>query len=170
MLEAGPSYVDGSVDLPARVELAKMRISSRLYSRCVMLKNTIFSFLLLLIPLFIGCGGSDPVRSVPEAPSVTNLKADPNVVCVGGASNITFDVTDPNQDVVNWNLKLSSSIHGALDRTTGTDASGSHISVRFKAATSGRHRHRIFATITATDPGGLPAPAVSVDLYVFNCG
>jgi len=135
-----------------------------------MLKNRIFYFLVLLVPFFIGCGGSDPVRSVPEAPQVMNLKADPNVICVGGASNITFDLVDPNQDAVNWNLKLSSSIHGTLDKTSGTDPSGSHISVRFKAATSGRHRHRIAATTTATDPGGLPAQAVSVDLYVFNCG
>jgi PBP1b-binding outer membrane lipoprotein LpoB len=135
-----------------------------------MLKNKIFYVLVLLIPLFVGCGGSDPVQPPAEAPRVMNFKADPNVICVGAASNITFDLVDPNQDPINWTLKLSSTIHGALDKTSGTDASGSHLSVRFKAATSGRHRHRISATVSATDPGGLPAQDVSIDLYVFNCG
>jgi hypothetical protein len=162
--------MDGGVDLPASFQVAKILIGSRLYSSCIMLKNKIFYVLVLFIPLYVGCGGSDPVQAPPEAPRVMNFKADPNVICVGGASNITFDLIDPNQDVINWNLKLSSTIHGTLDKTSGTDASGSHLSVRFKAATSGRHRHRIAATVSATDPGGLPAQDVSIDLYVFNCG
>jgi hypothetical protein len=135
-----------------------------------MLKNKVFYFLVLLITLLIGCGGSDPVQAPAEAPRVMNFKADPNVICVGGASNITFDLIDPNQDAISWNLTLSSTIHGTLDKTTGTDDSGSHLSIRFKAATSGRHRHRISVTVSATDPGGLPAQDVSIDLYVFNCG
>jgi hypothetical protein len=134
-----------------------------------MFKNKIFYYALLLAPLF-ACGGSDPVREPAEAPRVMNFKADPNVICVGGTSNITFDLVDPNQDAVSWNLNLSTTIHGTLDRTSGTDASGTHLSIRFKAATSGRHRHRISATVSATDAGGLPAEDVSIDLYVFNCG
>ncbi len=134
------------------------------------MKNRLFHFLMLLIPLFMGCGGDDAVRPAPEAPQVLNLKAEPNVICVGGASQISFDLADTNQDAITWNLKLSTTTHGVLDKTTGTDPSGTHISVRFKAATSGRHRHRVAATTSATDSGGLPAKDVSVDLYVFNCG
>jgi hypothetical protein len=133
-------------------------------------KQIFFCVLVALTPVFWGCGGSDPVTPLPEAPRVMNLKANPDVICVGSASNITFELFDPNQDPITWELKLSSSIHGSLDKSTGTDSSGTQVTIRFKAATSGRHQHRITVTLSATDPGGLPAASVSIDLYVFNCG
>ena len=105
----------------------------------------------------------------PEAPRISNLKADPDVICVGTASEISFDLMDPNQDSISWTAKLSTTIHGNLEKTTGTDASGAHLQIRFKAANSGRHRHNVTITVNAADAGGLPAEPAEFKIFVFNC-
>jgi hypothetical protein len=125
--------------------------------------------LIALVSLIAGCGGSDPVGPSPEAPSIVDLKIEPEVICVGSSAEITFEVVDPNQDPVTWNIKLSTNIHGTPVLNNGTNASGSFIDIKFKAATSGRHRHRVVLTVSAQDQGGLQAPEQNKDLFVFNC-
>jgi hypothetical protein len=128
-------------------------------------------FVLCLCSFIAACGGSDPVQNeLPGAPRITELKTDPEVICVGSASNISFHVSDPNEDPVTWKIELSSNIHGLPEQTTGTNPSGSEVIIRFKAATSGRHQHRVSMTVSGNDPGGLQAEPAKADLYVFNCG
>ena len=130
-----------------------------------------FFFLIAVVLLIAGCGGSDPVggQAGPEAPSIVDLKIDPEVICVGSSAEITFEVIDPNQDAVTWNIKLSTNIHGSPELNSGTNPSGSFVDVKFKAATSGRHRHRVVMTVSAQDQTGLQAAPQSKDLFVFNC-
>lgn len=153
------------------------KINSIEYERVVMKSTSKFRCLFITILfwltiLILGCSGSDPVGQNPSlgAPRVQNLQIDPDVICVGSAAEITFEVLDPNQDPITWTIKLNTNIHGSPDKTTGTDVSGSHVDVRFKAATSGRHSHRVTLTVSAADPGGLQAEPASKELFVFNCG
>ena len=118
----------------------------------------------------ISCGGDSGTNApLPQAPSITNLKVDPELICVGTASDVSFVLSDPNQDSITWNAKLSTNIHGTLEKTSGTEPSGAQILVRFKAANSGRHRHFVKITVSATDSSGLQAVPAVFDVYVFNC-
>jgi hypothetical protein len=117
-----------------------------------------------------GCSSdSGTSRPAPEAPQILNLKVAPDTICVGTAADVSFDLIDPNQDEITWTAKLSTKIHGSLDKTTGTNASGSHLQFRFKAATSGRHRHTVTLSVAANDTTGLQAAPAEFDIYVFNC-
>jgi hypothetical protein len=117
-----------------------------------------------------GCGSDSGTNSpAPEAPQILNLKVAPETICVGTAADVSFDLMDPNQDAITWTANLSTKIHGTLERTQGTDTSGSHLQFRFKAATSGRHRHTVTLLVTANDAGGLQAEPAEFDIFVFNC-
>jgi hypothetical protein len=117
-----------------------------------------------------GCASDSGTNTpAPEAPQILNLKVDPETICVGTAADVTFDLMDPNLDQITWTANLSTKIHGTLDQTQGTETSGSHLQVRFKAATSGRHRHTVTLRVTASDAGGLPAEPAEFDIFVFNC-
>ena len=129
------------------------------------------SFLCTILMLTSARCGSDSGTSAPppEAPQILNLKVVPETICVGTAADVSFDLMDPNQDEITWTAKLSTKIHGILEKTEGTNLSGSHLQFRFKAATSGRHRHSVTLTVSAQDSGGLPAEPAEFDLFVFNC-
>lgn len=131
----------------------------------------ILTFALLSICLvFTSCGSDSGTNTpVPQAPQILNLKVDPETICVGTAADVTFDLTDPNQDAITWTARLSTTIHGTLELTQGTEASGTRLQFRFKAATSGRHRHTVTLRVTAVDAGGLQAEPAEFDIYVFNC-
>src|SRR5687767_11482902 len=85
------------------------------------------AFILSLFCLFLsGCGGDSGSNTpAPESPRITNLKVDPETICVGTAADVSFGLMDPNQDPITWSASLSTTIHGTLDQTTGTSASGS---------------------------------------------
>jgi hypothetical protein len=131
------------------------------------------TFKLWMLPLLLclaGCNSdSGTTTPGPQPPRVTDLAVNPEVICVGTAADVSFNVTDPNQDPVSWSARLSTQIHGILDKTEGTDPSGSHIQFRFKAATSGRHRHFVKLKVNAVDSGGLQAEEAEFEIYVFNC-
>ena len=131
----------------------------------------IFQTILFLLPLFLaGCASdSGTSRPAPEAPQILNLKVEPQTICVSTAADVSFELIDPNNDPIGWTAGLSTKIHGTLERTEGTDASGTQMQIRFKAATSGRHRHTVTVTVSATDSSGLQAAPAKFDIFVFNC-
>lgn len=132
-------------------------------------KLFIFGVVVSLLTL-IGCSGDSGTNiPAPEAPVISNLKVNPEVICVGTAADVSFALNDPNQDPVTWSAKLSTTIHGNLEKTSGTDPSGTQIQLRFKAANSGRHRHFVKLTVNASDSGGLNAAPAEFEVYVFNC-
>jgi len=126
----------------------------------------IFLSILLLIFL-LGCGRNSDVA--PSAPRIVNLRVEPQVICVGTTANILFTLTDPNDDEIVWGAALSTGEHGGVSPALGNVPSGSTVTTRFDAATSGRHNHQVKLKIVATDIGGLQAQPVEIDLFVFNC-
>ena len=106
----------------------------------------------------------DPNRS----PQIASLKIDPSVVCVGARAEISFDLADPNQDAVTWNAKLNTLVHGDLETKTGTAASGTHVTIGFKAAKTGFHRHRVGIKVEAIDPSGAAATPAELNFFVFT--
>ncbi|MCI0605507.1 hypothetical protein L0156_21190 [bacterium] len=122
----------------------------------------VFTLLLLL-----GCGKNSDVA--PSAPRIVNLRVEPQVICVGSKADIVFTLTDPNDDEVIWGAALSTGEHGGMSPALGNVPSGTTVTTRFDAATSGRHNHQVKLKIVATDIGGLQAQSVEIDLFVFNC-
>ena len=63
--------------------------------------------------LLLGCGGPSPMTDDANVdnnvPSVSSLIATPSVISLGGRSDITGRVTDPDGDGVSWTLSLESS-------------------------------------------------------------
>ena len=129
------------------------------------------SFLCAILLLAMAQCGSDSgtTEPPPEAPQILNLTVTPETICVGTAADVSFDLLDPNQDEIRWTAKLSTKIHGILEKTEGTNLSGSHLQFRFKAATSGRHRHTVTLSVSAQDSNGLQAKTAEFDFFVFNC-
>ena len=123
---------------------------------------SVFCFLLLL-----GCGKNSDVA--PSAPRIVNVRVEPQVICVGSTADILFTLTDPNDDEVVWGASLSTGEHGGVNPALGNVPSGTTVTTRFDAATSGRHNHQVKLKIVATDIGGLQAQPIEVDLFVFNC-
>ena len=121
----------------------------------------------LFVLLLFGCGRNSDVA--PSAPRIVNLRVEPQVICVGTTANILFTLTDPNDDEIVWGAALSTGEHGGVSPALGNVPSGSTVTTRFDAATSGRHNHQVKLKIVATDIGGLQAQPVEIDLFVFNC-
>ena len=121
----------------------------------------------IVISFILGCnGGSD---SSPSAPRITNVRIEPQTICVGDKADIFFTVVDANEDEVIWGIGLSTGEHGGVNPSIGRAPSGTTISTSFDAATSGRHNHTVRVRIVATDIGGLQGEPVEFDVFVFNC-
>ena len=121
----------------------------------------------LFLLLLLGCGKNSDVA--PSAPRIVNVRVEPQVICVGSTAEILFTLTDPNDDEVVWGASLSTGEHGGVNPALGNVPSGTTVTTRFDAATSGRHNHQVKLKIVATDIGGLQAQPIEVDLFVFNC-
>jgi hypothetical protein len=125
--------------------------------------------LCLIVLSGIGCRESqDEVVNPALAPVITNLTIVPETVCVGSGAQISFTVSDPNGDQITWSARMNTSVHGNLEQTSGTVASGTSVQIRFKAATGGNHRHRVTTTVTAIDQGGSTAEAKEIQFFVFS--
>ena len=128
--------------------------------------------ILAAIALFVvscGSGGNDPVQPELSPPRIVGLKIEPNVVCVGGSAEVTFTLSDGDPGTITWNAVLNSSVHGTLSATTGTGTDGTIVDIHFKAATSGRHQHRVAVTVIATDSAGRRSEPSTIEFFVFNC-
>jgi hypothetical protein len=122
-------------------------------------------FLTLLF--LIGCSSGMDVS--PAAPRVSNLKVEPDLICVGTNAVISFTVTDANDDEIIWGAGLSSGEHGGVNPNIGNVPSGATVVTTFDAATSGRHNHQVELKIVVTDIGGLQGEPAEVEFFVFNC-
>ena len=114
-----------------------------------------------------GCNGGD--NGSPSAPRITNLRVEPQTICVGDKANIFFTLVDANEDEIVWGVGLSSGEHGGVNPSIGRAPSGTTVSTSFDAATSGRHSHTVNVRIVATDIGGMQGEPVEFDVFVFNC-
>lgn len=123
-------------------------------------------FGLFLLFLVTGCGGSKESHS---APRITNLTVTPQVICVGTTADISFTLVDSEDDEIIWVAGLDSGEHGGVVPATGRVSSGTRVSTKFDAATSGRHNHNVILTIDSADITGLKGQPVKTELYVFNC-
>jgi hypothetical protein len=123
---------------------------------------------LSLFLTLIGCReAQEPVNPV-EAPVISNLMITPDIVCAGSGAQVTFLVSDPNGDRITWNAEMNTTQHGNIEQTTGTEASGTVVSIRFKAASGSGHRHRVTLKVEATDEGGTKAQTVELIFSVFS--
>jgi hypothetical protein len=128
--------------------------------------RTIFTFLLLTF--LLGCGGGSPDQS-KSAPRIIDLTVTPAVICVGSTADIAFTLLDSDSDEIVWVAGLSSGKHGGVIPGTGRVHSGTRVTAKFEAATSGRHSHNVTLEIKGADLSGLEADPVKTDLFVFNC-
>jgi hypothetical protein len=120
--------------------------------------------LLLVIPTIFAC--RHPIESDPAAsPVISGLQIVPEAVC--GGAMVSFTVTDPNQNQIDWEAKMNTDIFGNVEQKLGKDASGTTIQDRFKAATGAAHRHRVKLTITARDDDGNEAQPAEIEFFVF---
>lgn len=129
------------------------------------MRITFLSFLLLI--LHFGCGGGSDTS--PAAPRITNLKVEPELICVGTNAVISFTLTDANEDEIVWGAGLSTGEHGGVNPSIGNVPSGTTVLTNFDAATSGRHNHQVLLRVVATDIGGLQGEPAEIELFVFNC-
>ena len=120
-----------------------------------------------LFLFFLGCGGGSDVS--PSAPQITNLKVEPQTICVGSTATISFTLVDANDDEIIWGAGLSTGEHGGVNPSIGNVPSGTTVRTNFDAATSGRHNHQVLLRIVATDIGGLQGESSEIELFVFNC-
>lgn len=124
--------------------------------------------LLLVCFVILGCReAQEPVDPV-IAPVIANLSIQPDVVCAGGEAQVSFLVTDPNGDRITWNAKMNTLQHGNVEKSTGTEASGTTVSIRFKAASGSGHRHRVTLTVDGTDEGGTKGDPAELTFSVFS--
>lgn len=120
--------------------------------------------LLLLIPTIFAC--RHPIESDPaQSPQITSLQIIPEAVC--GSAQVSFTLTDPNQDPVTWEAKMNTDVFGNVEPTSGKEVSGTTIQTRFKAATGSTHRHRVKLIITARDEAGNEAEPAEIEFFVF---
>jgi hypothetical protein len=123
---------------------------------------------LFILALFLlACNGGSDVSQT--APRITNVRVEPQTICVGKAASISFTLIDANEDEIVWGIGLSTGEHGGVNPSIGRAASGSTVVTSFDAATSGRHNHTVRMRIVATDIGGLQGDPVEFDVFVFNC-
>jgi hypothetical protein len=123
---------------------------------------------LLVCLVILGCReAQEPVDPV-IAPVIANLRIQPEIVCAGGEAQVTFLVTDPNGDRVTWNARMNTQQHGNVEQTTGTEASGATVSIRFKAASGAGHRHRVTLTVDGTDDKGTKGEPAELTFSVFS--
>ena len=126
-----------------------------------------FSIFLTLLLFLSGCNGGSDVS--PSAPRITNLKVEPQVVCVGTNAVISFTLTDANDDEIVWGAGLSTGEHGGVAPALGNVPSGTTVLTNFDASRSGRHNHQVKLKIVATDITGLQGEPAEIDFFVFNC-
>ena len=124
-------------------------------------------FLVFAIVFVLGCNGGSDVS--PSAPRVTNLKVEPDLICVGTTAVISFTLIDANDDEIVWGAGLSTGEHGGVSPALGNVPSGTTVRTSFDAAKSGRHNHTVKLKIVATDIGGLKGESAEVEFFVFNC-
>jgi hypothetical protein len=76
-------------------------------------KSIVFGCLLLLLPIFAGCGDimENPTDD-PHPPSVANLVLSPGTIRVGDSVNVTFSYADAGGDIIIAHLQ---------DRNSGTE-------------------------------------------------
>jgi hypothetical protein len=130
-----------------------------------MKKKLIYAvLLLLLIPTIFAC--RHPIETDPgQSPEITNLQIAPEAVC--GSAMVSFTLTDPNNDQIDWEAKMNTDVFGNVDQKSGKEASGTTVQDRFKASTGGAHRHRVKLTITARDDKGNEAQPAEIEFFVF---
>jgi hypothetical protein len=120
--------------------------------------------LLLLTPTIFGC--RHPIETDPnQSPEITGLQIVPEAVC--GSAMVSFTLTDPNNDQIDWESKMNTDAFGNVEQKSGKEASGTTVQNRFKAATGGAHRHRVKLTITARDDDGNESAPAEIEFFVF---
>jgi hypothetical protein len=120
--------------------------------------------LLLLIPTFLAC--RHPIETDPnQSPEITNLQILPEAVC--GSAMVSFTLSDPNNDQIDWEAKMNTDIFGNVEQKSGKEVSGTTVQDRFKASTGQAHRHRVKLTITARDDKGNEAQPAEIEFFVF---
>jgi hypothetical protein len=127
--------------------------------------------LFLLLSIFLALSGcreaQEPVDPI-EAPVISNLMITPEIVCAGSGAQVTFLVSDPNGDRITWNAEMNTTQHGNIEQTSGTETSGTTVSIRFKAASGSSHRHRVTLKVDAADESGTKAETSELIFSVFS--
>jgi hypothetical protein len=127
-----------------------------------------FLFLVFIVGVFmLGCNSGSDVPA--SAPRITNLTITPEVICVGSVADISFILTDPNEDEIIGGVGLSTGEHGGVNPSIGNVPSGTTVVTRFDAASSGRHNHQVKMKVVVTDIGGLQGQPAEIEFFVFNC-
>jgi PBP1b-binding outer membrane lipoprotein LpoB len=120
--------------------------------------------LAILIPIIFAC--RHPIETDPgQSPEISNLQIAPEAVC--GSAMITFTLSDPNNDQIDWEAKMNTDVFGDVVQKSGKEASGTTVQDRFKGSTGQAHRHRVKLTITARDDKGNEAQPAEIEFFVF---
>lgn len=127
-----------------------------------------FVLILLLLAAAFGCGGGSG-SDTKSAPRILDLTVTPAVICVGTTADISFTLVDSDSDEIVWVAGLNTGKHGGVIPGTGRVSSGTRVTTKFEAATSGRHSHTVTLEIDSADLTGLQSEPVTTDLFVFNC-
>jgi hypothetical protein len=119
---------------------------------------------LLLIPALFSC--RHPIETDPnQSPTITALQIVPEAVC--GSSEVTFNLSDPNQDPIQWEAKMNTADYGNVNPASGTESSGTTVQAQFKTVARSSHRHRVILTVTARDDKGNEAQPAVIEFFVF---
>src|SRR5262245_35511698 len=125
-----------------------------------MKKRVIRAVLFLFIATIFAC--RHPIETDPnQSPEITNLQIAPEAVC--GSAMVSFTLTDPNNDQIDWEAKMNTDVFGNVEQKSGKEASGATVQDRFKASTGTAHRHRVKLTITARDDKGNEAQPAEIE-------
>jgi hypothetical protein len=99
------------------------------------------------------------------APQITALQIVPEAVC--GSADVSFTVTDPNQDMILWEAMMNVTAFGNVEQTSGSETSGRTVTIKFLSATNFNHRHRVVLTVSARDSAGNQAEPARLEFLIF---
>jgi hypothetical protein len=119
---------------------------------------------LFLIATVLGCRTSTEIDTA-QSPVITGLQIAPETVC--GSADVTFTVTDPNRDMIQWEARMNVTAYGNVEQTSGNVSSGTVVVTKFNAVTNMNHRHRVTLTVTARDNSGNESPPARLEFLVF---
>ena len=122
----------------------------------------------LLLVLFLAIFGCREAMETPDpnlAPEISGLQIVPEAVC--GSADVSFTVSDPNQDMIQWDANMNVSAFGNVEQTSGSGTSGSTITIKFNSTTDFQHRHRVSLTVTARDSAGNEAQPARLEFLIF---
>jgi hypothetical protein len=117
-----------------------------------------------VVATVVGCRTSTETDTA-ESPSITGLQIRPETVC--GTADVSFTLTDPNRDMIQWEARMNVTAYGDIEQQSGNVSSGTAILIKFNAVTNVNHRHRVTLTVAARDGSGNEAPPARLEFLVF---